>query len=191
MLAAVRRSDDPEERQAVLAEASKRIDFAVRSLRGLITDLRPAALDDLGLGAALEALADRVRQASGLTVEVDVDFAYEAGREAVRLDRDLEETVYRLVQECLSNVAKHAQASTAQITVRETAETVEVAVRDDGIGFDANQASGGFGLVGMRERVALVGGTMTIQTAPDEGTVVLLSLEIARGRAAARSAEAI
>ena len=68
MLAAVRRSDDPAERQAVLAAATERIDFAVRSLRGLITDLRPAALDDLGLAAALEALADRVGRASGLEI---------------------------------------------------------------------------------------------------------------------------
>ena len=139
MLAAVRRSDDPAERQAVLAAATERIDFAVRSLRGLITDLRPAALDDLGLAAALEALADRVRQASGLEIGLDSDFAYEAGREAERLDRVVEESIYRLVQECLSNVVKHAEASIVQITVRESAETIDVAVRDDGIGFDATQ----------------------------------------------------
>src|SRR3954454_13696608 len=74
LLAAVRRSDDPDERQAVLAEATERIDFAVRSLRGLITDLRPAALDDLGLGAALEALVDRVARATGMKVELSADF---------------------------------------------------------------------------------------------------------------------
>ncbi len=191
MLAAVRRSDDPAERQAVLAAATERIDFAVRSLRGLITDLRPAALDDLGLAAALEALADRVGQASGLEIGLDLDFAYEAGREAERLDRVVEESIYRLVQECLSNVVKHAEASIVQITVRESAETIDLTVRDDGKGFDATQAPQGFGLVGMRERVTLVGGTMNVETAPEAGTAVLLSLAIARHSSEDSSAVAI
>ena len=191
MLAAVRRSDDPAERQAVLAAATERIDFAVRSLRGLITDLRPAALDDLGLAAALEALADRVGQASGLEIGLDLDFAYEAGREAERLDRVVEESIYRLVQECLSNVVKHAEASIVQITVRESAETIDLTVRDDGKGFDATQAPQGFGLVGMRERVTMVGGTMNVETAPEAGTAVLLSLAIARHSSEDSSAVAI
>ena len=191
MLAAVRRSDDPAERQAVLAAATERIDFAVRSLRGLITDLRPAALDDLGLAAALEALADRVGRASGLEIRLDLDFAYESGREAERLDRVVEESIYRLVQECLSNVVKHAEASIVQITVRESAETIDLTVRDDGKGFDATQAPQGFGLVGMRERVTLVGGTMNVETAPEAGTAVLLSLAIARHSSEDSSAVAI
>ena len=191
MLAAVRRSDDPAERQAVLAAATERIDFAVRSLRGLITDLRPAALDDLGLAAALEALADRVGRASGLEIGLDLDFAYESGREAERLDRVVEESIYRLVQECLSNVVKHAEASIVQITVRESAETIDLTVRDDGKGFDATQAPQGFGLVGMRERVTLVGGTMNVETAPEAGTAVLLSLAIARHSSEDSSAVAI
>ena len=180
LLAAVRRSDDPAERQVVLAEATERIDFAVRSLRGLITDLRPAALDDLGLAAALEALVDRVARATGMTVELSSDFALEGGRETNRLSREIEEGVYRLVQECLANVTKHAGASHVEISVRESAESVDVVVRDDGRGFDTAVPSEGFGLVGMRERVALAGGSMTIETAPGAGTVVRLSLPVAR-----------
>ena len=180
LLAAVRRSDDPDERQAVLAEATERIDFAVRSLRGLITDLRPAALDDLGLGAALEALVDRVARATGMKVELSADFALEGGRETSRLAREVEEGVYRLVQECLANVTKHAAASRVEVSVRESAESVDVVVRDDGRGFDVASPSEGFGLVGMRERVALAGGTMAIDTAPGAGTAVRLSLPVAR-----------
>jgi signal transduction histidine kinase len=180
LLGAVRRSEDPIERLKVLEDASGRIDLAIRSLRGLITDLRPVALDDLGLGSALAALADRVRQASGLTIDLTVDFAYESGREASRLDRETEESIYRLVQECLSNVVKHAGASTVQVSVRESAETVEVTVRDDGIGFDGASPSQGFGLVGMRERVALINGSMEIETEPGEGTAVMLQLPAER-----------
>jgi signal transduction histidine kinase len=183
LLAAVRRSDDAGERQTVLREATERIDYAIRSLRGLITDLRPAALDDLGLGPALDALSDRVAQASGITVELNVDFALEGGRETTRLTREVEEGVYRLVQECLANVVKHAHASRVDISVRESAETVDVEVRDDGQGFDDTEPSDGFGLVGMRERVALVGGTMTIDTSPGAGTVVRLRLPVARAPA--------
>ena len=161
-------------------EATERIDFAVRSLRGLITDLRPAALDDLGLAAALEALVDRVARATGMPVELSSDFALEGGRETNRLSREIEEGVYRLVQECLANVTKHAGASHVEISVRESAESVDVVVRDDGRGFDTAVPSEGFGLVGMRERVALAGGSMTIETAPGAGTVVRLSLPVAR-----------
>ena len=180
LLAAVRRSDDPDERQSVLAEATDRIDFAVRSLRGLITDLRPAALDDLGLAAALEALVDRVARATGMTIELKADFAHEGGRETNRLSREVEEGIYRLVQECLANVSKHAGASNVEVAVRESAESVDVVVRDDGSGFDATVPTEGFGLVGMRERVSLAGGTMTLVTAPGTGTAVLLSLPVAR-----------
>jgi signal transduction histidine kinase len=95
----------------------------------------------------------------------------------------VEEGVYRLVQECLANVVKHAHASRVDISVRESAETVDVEVRDDGQGFDDTEPSDGFGLVGMRERVALVGGTMTIDTSPGAGTVVRLRLPVARAPA--------
>ena len=181
LLGAVRRSEDPTERQRVLEDASGRIDLAIRSLRGLITDLRPVALDDLGLGSALEALTDRVRQTSELTIDLTLDLAYESERERSRLDRETEESIYRLVQECLSNVVKHASASTVQVVVRESAETIEITVRDDGVGFDGANTSQGFGLVGMRERVALINGSMSIATEPGRGTAVSLELPAERG----------
>lgn len=180
LLASVRRSDDPAERQTVLAEASDRIDYAVRSLRALITDLRPAALDDLGLGSALEALVDRVAQANAFRIDLTLDMAFERGREATRLTREVEEGTYRLVQECLSNVIKHAGASEVAILVRESAEAIEVEATDNGAGFDSTGPSAGFGLVGMRERVALLGGWLAIETSPGGGTTIRLSLPVAR-----------
>jgi signal transduction histidine kinase len=189
LLASVRRSSDPEERKALLEHAVERIDVGVRSLRGLITDLRPAALDALGLEPALEALAERAGQSGSLSVDLHVDLAFDSGRETSRLTREVEDAIYRLVQEALANVAKHSGASHAAVTVRESAETVDVEVRDEGVGFDADEMAPGFGILGMRERVALFGGTITIETAPGAGTVLRLSLPVAR--AAAEDASAL
>ncbi len=183
LLASIHGSDTALERQDILREASGRIDYAVRSLRGLITDLRPPALDDVGLEPALEALSLRVREASGLQVTVETDLALEGGRETSRLTRELEETTYRLVQECLNNVVKHAHASRVTVTIRESAETLEIEVRDDGQGFDATQPTQGFGLVGMTERVTLVGGIINIDTVLDSGTGVSVSLPVQRADA--------
>lgn len=188
LLASVRRSDDPQKRMALLAQAADRIDVAVRSLRGLITDLRPASLDDLGLTSALEALADRVANASGLAIDLDVNFAFEGGRETSRLTPEVELGIYRLVQESLANVVKHAGASRVDVMVRESAETVQVVVRDDGRGFDESEPSKGFGLLGMRERATLVGGALSIDSSPGEGTAVHLSLPVARTRSEPASA---
>ena len=180
LLASVQRSDDASERQTILAEASERIDFAVRSLRGLITDLRPPALDDLGLGPALEALVDRIGDSDGLSITLDMNLAVEGGRETTRLAREIEEATYRLVQEALANAVKHAQATRVVVTIRESAEAIEIEVRDDGRGFDEDQPTHGFGLIGMRERVELVGGSLTLETAEGLGTKVRVSLPVVR-----------
>jgi signal transduction histidine kinase len=180
LLASVRRAEDPDERRALLEEAAERIDIGVRSLRGLITDLRPAALDALGLAAALEALVERVALSGEMTVDLDVDLAFDSGREPTRLARELEDAVYRLVQEALTNAAKHSGGAHAVVTVRESAETVDVEVRDDGTGFETTEATSGFGILGMRERAALFGGSLTIESDNAEGTTVRLSLPVTR-----------
>ncbi|HJU48183.1 MAG TPA: GAF domain-containing protein [Gaiellaceae bacterium] len=177
LLGSFRRTEDPQERERVLAQAAERIDLLVRGLRRLITELRPAALDDYGLHAALEALASRAAE-GGLDVRLQVDLSNDAGRER-RLDAEIEETLYRLVQEALSNVAKHAHATHVEVRLLETTEAVEVVVRDDGVGFDTGQEASGFGLLGMRERVLLVGGTISVEST-GEGTVVRAMLPAAR-----------
>jgi signal transduction histidine kinase len=172
MLATARIANDDTERKQQLGQAGERIDNAVRALRDLITDLRPATLDDLGLQAALEALAERVARTSRLNVELDVDLAYETGREPVRLAAQLEDTIYRVVQEGLTNVVKHAAATGAEIILRERGDVVEVIVADNGKGFDVDGTFAGFGLLGMRERLALVGGSFGISSRAGEGTTV-------------------
>jgi signal transduction histidine kinase len=167
----------------------------IDGLRHLITELRPAALDDLGLAAALEALARRAQAIDGLDVKTEIDLGAHATEEPGipaengrrRLDAELESTVYRVVQEALTNVSRHAQASSAVISVSEHDGVVEAAVRDDGRGMPPSSRlgprgdglEGGFGMSGMRERAELVGGELTWEPAPERGTVMRLRVPLA------------
>jgi signal transduction histidine kinase len=163
----------------------------VMGIRHLITELRPAALDDLGLEAALQALARRANAVYGLDVDVRVDEL--TGQDSgARLDPELETTIYRVMQEGLNNVARHAEANHAVLNVTRENETLLATVSDDGKGIaDAASAEnghagrqnghtsspdipvGGFGLPGMRERAELVGGELDLQSAPGGTTLSL------------------
>jgi signal transduction histidine kinase len=142
----------------LLREGVGQVEREIENLRAIITELRPAALDEFGLVPAIEALVSRVSAIEGLTIECAVNLPG-AGR---RLGPQLETTVYRLVQEALTNVAKHAHAEHARVTVSTTGGRLEVEVSDDGTGFDPEDVTSGFGLAGMRERVQLSGGQLTV-----------------------------
>jgi signal transduction histidine kinase len=156
----------------------------IDGLRHLITELRPAALDDLGLAAALEALARRAQAIDGLDVAIDIELDQMTGR---RLDPELESTVYRIVQEALTNVGRHAEATHAAIRIAEHAGTIVASVTDDGKGMpDADRLGprgdgleGGFGMGGMHERAELVGGELQFVPAPERGTTVRLTVPLA------------
>ena len=137
-------------------QAADQVTTEIANLRALITELRPAALDQLGLPAALEGLAQRSREVDGLEVDVAV------GVDGDALDPDLSTAVYRLVQEALTNVGRHADAQRVEVRVGRVPEGLEVCVADDGRGFDAAAPTEGFGLAGMRERAALMGGTLEL-----------------------------
>ena len=164
LLSSAVRTDDPEARDRALREAAGYVSQEVNNLRSLITELRPAELDELGLESALEALAERRSAADGLHVLLEV--------EPVDLPSHVESTVYRVVQEALTNAAKHAEAETVDVRRSALDGAVELQVRDDGRGFDPSEPGSGFGLVGMRERVELVKGTLAIDSEPGEGTTV-------------------
>ncbi len=150
--------------------AVTQIEDEIANLRSLITELRPAALDELGLGAAIEGLADNHGASTGLEVHVDIALDREDGLVAERLEREIESSVYRVVQEALTNVAKHAEAESVWIEVAQGQGSIQIVVRDDGVGFDMDDRGRGFGLIGMRERVALAGGSLTIVSTPGVGT---------------------
>jgi signal transduction histidine kinase len=180
LLSAARRSDDAKRVDEALEQAVDLVTHGIGNLRARITDLRPAALDQIGPLAALTALVDRVRAMSDVVVSLDADLDFEAGRTGQRHRPELEETVYRLVQEALTNAVKHAGATRVDVVVRETADALFITVRDDGGGFDPAEQSPGFGLVGMRERIALARGTLELRSAPGAGTAVEIELPLAR-----------
>ena len=169
LLAGAGRLEDPEAMRQAMDQAVEQVSTEIESLRALITELRPAALDQLGLLPALTTLLQRTATTSGLEVEGDLDLG-DADR---RLAGDLETAIYRLVQEALTNVAKHARATRVEVAVRAIPGAVDVRVVDDGVGVTAGGATGGgFGLVGMRERVAMAGGELQIERGDGGGTVV-------------------
>jgi signal transduction histidine kinase len=145
------------------------LDEQIAGLRSLITDLRPASLDELGPAPAIEALAARVRRA-GLDVDVAIDLAQ--GRAADRHLPEVETAMYRIIQEALTNARKHGGAGRAVVEVHEREGAVHLSVRDDGDGFDPAARTAGFGLLGMRERAELLNGTLDIDSAPGNGTTV-------------------
>ena len=151
----------------LLREGVGQVEREIENLRAIITELRPAALDELGLVPAIDALVNRVSAVEGLSIEASVELPGD-GR---RLGQDLETTVYRLVQEALTNVAKHARAEHARVAVGTVGGRLHMEVADDGKGFDPAAATSGFGIEGMRERVELSGGQLTITPSPAGTTV--------------------
>lgn len=152
-----------------LREVGATLDRAETELRRISHELRPLVLDDLGLVPALRALADGISRRTGLRVRIDSSLPR-------RPPVNVETTLYRVVQEALANVVKHARARTA--TVRLTPEgkgRLRCAIRDDGIGFDvgslpSRRGEGGLGLVGIRERLKAIGGSMWVDSVPGQGT---------------------
>ena len=185
-LSSARRGSEQDLRTAVEA-AVEGVTEEIAKLRGLIVELRPAALDEYGPAAAIETLAERTAAREGISVEARVDMAWERGDEAERRHTpELESTAYRLVQEALTNAARHAGASNIRIDVTDHDGCVEIAVTDDGRGFDIKEKPKGCGLTGMHERVELVGGQLDIESGPS-GTTIHATIPAQR-RAAATGA---
>lgn len=179
LLAAPLRGGDRQVVVDAVRTAAEELERQMATLRDLITDLRPAALDQLGTEAAIEGLAERARS-RGLDVELTIDLAYEQGREAERHTGEIETALYRIVQEGLNNVQKHGAAQRVSIAVEELQGTIVVTVSDDGRGFDPTTPSKGFGLIGMRERTELAGGRLEIDSASGQGTVLRASFPAKR-----------
>jgi len=158
------------------------LDTTSKEVHGLIYDLRPSLLDDLGLPAALRSCAHNSLDAAGMEVHLEV-----VGQEK-RLSPEVEIAVFRIVQEAVTNIASHAQAESAYISLEFKEKSVSIQVEDDGIGFDFSQGFSsasvghGAGLLGMRERAELLGGTLTINTEPGGGTRVSVEIPVDWGQ---------
>jgi len=174
-LAASLRVEDGAGRDMVEATIQL-LDREITSLREIITDLRPAALDDLGLEPALRTLVLRIAEREGLEVTVSLELGDE------RLPPEIENAAYRVTQEALNNVVRHAEARRVNVVATCDGRTLRLRVSDDGRGLDGTP-SGGFGLLGMRERATLAGGDVLVE-ATDPGTTVTLTLPVVRQVAA-------
>ena len=157
-----------------IAAMSRLVDDTIRVVRRIATELRPAVLDDLGLGPALEILAEQFRARTGIACEADLRTeAFLTSRQATAL--------YRCAQEALTNVARHAGAGEVRLLLRAEVGSVLLDITDDGRGMERGwtTAQGSLGLLGMRERARELGGTVAVESAPGKGTTVRISVPLA------------
>jgi signal transduction histidine kinase len=157
-------ADSPEAQQR-LQHLTETLNSGIALKRRIIEDLRPSSLSNLGLVASLEILAREFAERSGLSITTDF--------EAVSLDEQTQLTVYRLVQESLTNIGKYAEAGQVEIILQNFESHATIAIRDDGKGFDPAQSrQSTHGLAGMRHRVEAAGGRLTVASSEGRGTQI-------------------
>jgi signal transduction histidine kinase len=162
-----------EASRAATQELRELVVSTLQDVRRLAVELRPTALDDFGLVAALERLTASFGEQTGISVDFETALADE------RLPEEVETALYRIVQESLTNVVKHARARRVSILLARKEGSVKAVVEDDGRGFDpAEQAGDGFGLVGMSERLALLGGRLEVESDADAGTTIAAEVPV-------------
>jgi signal transduction histidine kinase len=168
-----RLAQDPEKAVVTLHELQTLTADSLRELQRLMADLRPSHLDDLGLSAALRWYAAKLEERYPLKVRVDIGGTEQPITDAAKI------ATFRIIQEALNNVIRHADARNARIVLDFADEGVRVSIRDDGSGFDLErlhrtQSAGRppLGLAGMQERAALLGGVVTVQSEPGQGTLI-------------------
>jgi signal transduction histidine kinase len=180
LLAAVHLSLDQMERQldpeakVRLQEVKGLLNDVEHQLRHLSHELRPTLLDDLGLVPAIEFLSEGVAKRTGIHVAIRSSYQR-------RLPAPIETALYRVVQEALNNISKHAQAVSVRIRLRSYGKAVQCSITDDGVGFDPsavknNPQGHGLGLLGMRERLQPLGGVVEIDSNPGQGTKLLITV---------------
>jgi signal transduction histidine kinase len=153
--------------RAAAAELRELVVATLQDVRRLAVELRPSALDDFGLVAALERLTASISEQTGIGID------FEPALTAERLPEEVETALYRIVQESLTNVVKHAKARNVSVLLTLKDSAVKAVIEDDGRGFDPAERTGeGFGLVGMSERLALLGGRLEIESSEDAGTTI-------------------
>lgn len=165
-------STDPGQAARSFDTATEMVQSAVGELRRICRGLRPPLLDDLGVEAALRSLVEEVGQRVGLITEISISIDGVADR----VSPEVSLCTYRVLQESLNNVARHADATKVTVTLEPESDELVLSVADDGCGFDPNATvgSGGSGIDGMRERASVVGGSLEIESQPSGGTTIVL-----------------
>lgn len=160
-----------EENFEEFGEISDTASNALGEVREIIYNLRPQHLERIGLTRAIRAMLKRTAGILDYEAEIDsIDDLFPADEEII---------IYRIIQECLNNIIKHSEAAKAKVLIRKLSDKVIIKVEDDGKGFDREKTSkGGFGLVGLEERVALLEGEFVIKSKIDEGTLIVIELPI-------------
>ena len=155
-----------------IGDAHALVERTIDALRRISEGLRPGMLDVLGLAAAVEHHVNQFADRTGLAVSLTMN------RDEFEIDDARATTIFRLVQETLTNVSRHAQASHVAVTIAQDDNAIRVSVDDDGCGFDPNARKHTFGLLGMAERVKILGGTIEIRSQPGQGTTIAASLPL-------------
>ena len=164
-------SNDPQAVVAQSRELKKIADGVLENLHRLSISLRPATLDHLGLIPALRQHTEMIRSQHNLNVQFEVVGKID------RLPTELETAIYRIVQEALTNIVRHAKATHADVLLEQKKEMLIVIIEDDGIGFNPkNKAENHLGLVGMQERATMLGGSITLESSPDRGSTIKLEV---------------
>jgi signal transduction histidine kinase len=165
-VSSIRAAQSDEEAEHAEADVRSLVVQALQDVRALAVELRPAALDDFGLVPALERLGETFSERSGIATVVQANVQE-------RLSPEVEITLYRVVQEALTNVVKHSGAEHVSIVISNREGSVAATIDDDGRGFDnADVRQDALGLLGMRERLALVGGTLEVESSAGSGTTI-------------------
>jgi len=172
-LRSVEETKSSEEMQKAASDLRELVVATLQDVRRLAVQLRPKALDDFGLAAALERLTQTFSETTGMRVELEAQLGGE------RLPAEVETTLYRIVQEALTNIVKHAEATRVSVLLVRKARTAKVVIEDDGKGFNTNDArADGLGLLGMRERVELHDGRLTVESTPTSGTTLVAEVSL-------------
>lgn len=171
-----------------VAAMSRLIDETMDAMHRVAVDLRPVMLDDLGLEAAIEWLADEFGKRTGILLELDMEQPDEQDDDGVH-DAELTTAAFRIVQECLTNITRHAQASRVSVSLKYREEQLMLSIADDGRGMATGNARkrDSFGIVGMRERAHGLGGTLSFTSAPGQGTRVEVALPIRSSEPSSRA----
>jgi signal transduction histidine kinase len=170
-LKGVEEARDDDDRAEALRAVREQVVETLHDVRRLAVELRPKALDDFGLVPALERLVESFAEQTGMRVDFEPQLAD-------RLPADVETALYRIVQEALTNVVKHAQARAVSIVLAQSGGTVAAVIEDDGRGFVPDAGADGLGLVGMRERLALLGGKLKVESSAEAGTTIVAEVPL-------------